>query len=182
MEKSETARSRRANHIEGNVLKGCVEQFGDRLVQLGYAARTVRVNLDSARHFAEWLRISGVAPSDIDERVIGQFAGHQCVWSYEQQHGDLSPRYIDRVRRFVRFVQQSEVTRAPARRPALIADARVAEFQDWLRVHRGLAERTVTGQGCIITRFLSELGHDPTAYNAAVIRELIVGEASTPRH
>ncbi len=147
-------------------------------MQLGYAARTVRVNLDSARHFAEWLRISGIAPSDIDEGVIGQFAGHHCVWSYEQRHGDLSPRYVDRVRRFVRFVQQSEVMRAPARRPALIADARVAEFQDWLRVHRGLAERTVTGQGSIVTRLLSELGYDPTAYNAAVIRELIVGEAS----
>jgi site-specific recombinase XerD len=177
MARSVMARSMRVNHLEGNILKSRVVEFGDHLIGLGYAAHTVRVNLDSARHFAEWLKMSDISATDIGKDVIEQFAAHHCMWTYNRSHGDLDSRYIDRVRRFVRFLEQSELSRKGTDLLALPVDRRVAEFQDWLQIHRGLADRTIIGHGEIASRLVSALGTAPARYNPADIRGLIVSEA-----
>ncbi len=51
-------------------------------------------------------------------------------------------------------------------------EARIAAYQDWLRHHRGISDRTVDRHGRMITRLLPELGNDPRLYDAALIRRV----------
>jgi site-specific recombinase XerD len=177
MTKSAAAQPARTNHLEGNALGGRVAEFRDHLLDLGYAAQTIRVNVEAARHFAHWLERSAIGPTVIDDAVIRQFSSHRCIWTYNRWHGVLAPRYIDRVRRFVRFIDQSRLTRKGAGQAAPAVDSRVGQFQDWLRVHRGLAERTIIGQGEIIARLVVALGPAPVDYDASSIRQLIIDES-----
>ncbi|MDG4601435.1 MAG: tyrosine-type recombinase/integrase [Defluviicoccus sp.] len=177
MERLVPTRSARANHLEGNILSGRVAEFQDHLLGLGYAARTIRVNVEAARHFAHWLERSAIELTGIDDEVIQQFSSHRCMWTYNRWHGALAPRYIDRVCRFVRFLGQSRLTRKGACQAALPVDGRVRQFQDWLRTHRGSAERTILGQGEIAARLVTALGPNPADYHASAIRQLITDES-----
>jgi hypothetical protein len=46
-------------------------------------------------------------------------------------------------------------------RSAIGISDRVVEFQDWLRHHRGISERTVDRHGRMVMRLLPRLGDDP---------------------
>jgi len=53
----------------------------------------------------------------------------------------------------------------------------VTAFQDFLRRHRGLAERTIDRHGRMVVRLLPALGGEPSAYNAGHVRRVILEEA-----
>jgi integrase/recombinase XerD len=55
-------------------------------------------------------------------------------------------------------------------------DPRVAAYQDWLRHHRGISERTVDRHGRMITRLLPGLGAEAKVYDAVLIRRVIIDE------
>jgi site-specific recombinase XerC len=57
--------------------------------------------------------------------------------------------------------------------PAPVAP-RVGLFQDWLRHHRGLSERTIDRYGRMVMRLLAALGADPAVYEAGSIRQVIL--------
>jgi integrase/recombinase XerD len=50
------------------------------------------------------------------------------------------------------------------------------EFQDWLRSHRGLSERTIEVNGHLLMRLLSALGTPPRRWDAQHIRAVIIAE------
>ena len=53
---------------------------------------------------------------------------------------------------------------------------RVGLFQDWLRRHRGISERTIDRYGRMVMRLLAALGADPAGYVASLIRQAILDE------
>ena len=53
----------------------------------------------------------------------------------------------------------------------------VAEFLNWLRNHRGLAETTIVQYRRRIMRLLPSLGFDPITYEATLVRRVILEEA-----
>ena len=55
-------------------------------------------------------------------------------------------------------------------------DRRVAEFQEWLRRHRGITERTIDRHGRMVMRLLPALGPRPQNRDAPLVREVIVAE------
>jgi hypothetical protein len=81
------------------------------------------------------------------------------------------------VRRFVRFLAQRGVVKMSIPSAAKVVNARVAEFQDFLRQHRGIAERTIDRHGRMVMRLLPDLGDDPGTYDAELIRRTIITEA-----
>jgi integrase/recombinase XerD len=153
-----------------------VEEFSGHLRSLGHTRLTVTGYEDGARHFAEWLHRSGIAVVDIDDGVMAQFARHRCKCGGNRQHRVLSAKYVRRARRFIRFLVERGVARAAAPSVAVV-NQRVAEFQGWLRHHRGISERTVDRHGRMVMRLLPGLGDDPGTYNAELVRRVILAEA-----
>lgn len=129
--------------MDAGPLAGPIAAYEAELSGLGYTSLTIRGCVDSARHLAAWLAISDVAVSALDERVLERFARHRCHCGGNRRLDWLSSKYVNRARRFARFL--STFGLAPAAAPELSAvDPFVARFGEWLRRHRGLSERTIT--------------------------------------
>jgi len=158
-------------------LRAFVVEFTDYLAALGHTDLTVRGYEDAARHFAEWLERSDIALVDVDDEVAARFAGHRCKCTGNRRHRHVSAKYVRRVRRFVCFLTRRGVVKMNIPSAAEVVNARVAEFQDFLRQHRGISERTIDRHGRMVMRLLPNLGDDPGTYDAELIRRAIVTEA-----
>ena len=92
--------------------------------------------------------------------------------------------YVRRVRRFIVFLSEGGLARLKAKRAAPVLDRRVAEFQEWLRRHRGITERTIDRHGRMVMRLLPALGPRPQSWDAHLVREVIVAETkqTSPGH
>jgi site-specific recombinase XerD len=159
------------------VLLPFVQSYIAYLTARGHASLTVTGYSDCARHFAAWLCQSDIALADVGDGVIEQFARHRCQCSGRRQPRYVSTDYVNRVRQFVRFLAETGVARPPAPRTAKVIDKRVTEFQDWMRLHRGLSERTIDRNSRVLMTLLPALGDDPAAYDASLVRSIVLEES-----
>ncbi len=167
--------------MDPGVLGPRISEFTRDLTALGYARLTVTGYEGAARHFAEWLHRSKISLADINEQTTKRFARHRCRCSGGRQHDRLSVKYVHRANRFVHFLAERGVVTLPAPIVASAVSDRVAEFQDWLRRHRGISERTIDRHGRMIMRLVPALGDDPATYDAALVRKVILDEAQQVR-
>jgi len=158
-------------------LRTFVDEFTNSLIALGHTRLTIENYEDTACHLAEWLRRSDLILAEVDEGVVARFARHQCKCTGIRRHRHVSAKYVRRVRRFVRFLAERGAVKAMAPKASKIMIPRVVEFQDFLRDHRGLSERTISRHGSMVMRLLPDLGNDPERYTAELIRRVIVAEA-----
>jgi integrase/recombinase XerD len=158
-------------------LQPLVDAFVAELQARRHTSLTVSDYERSARHFADWLSRSSIELGRVDENVVRRFARHRCRCPGRRRQDRVSAKYARRVRRFIRFLADRQVLAAVA--PPVLArvDARIAAYQDWLRHHRGISERTIDRHGRMIARFLPALGADPVLYDAALIRRAVIDEA-----
>jgi len=153
-----------------------VAQFTDHLTSLGHTALTVRNYGGTARHFTVWLQRSCIAVADVNADTCAGFANHQCRCPGIRRSDRVSAKYAGRASRFVRFLSECGVISRPAEPGPAPVEPRVALFLDWLREHRGIAERTISRHGCMIARLQIALGTDPACYTAASIHQAILTE------
>ena len=151
-------------------------EFTRHLSETGHTTLTVRSYERLARHLARWLGLAKIAVADIDEAVIGQFARHRCQCFGKRREARFSVRYVRRVRRVVAFLIERRIVRRKATSVVPVLDRRVAQFQDWLRQHRGITERTIDRHGRMIMRLLPALGNRPRGWDAHLIRKVIIAE------
>ena len=163
-------------YLDPGPLRPLVDQFTDYLVNLGHTPLTVCGYDDAARHFAMWLQRSGVAIAHVDCDTCAGFANHRCRCPGGRQGDRVSAKYARRAKRFVRFLSECGVVDRPVSPGPMPLEPRVEQFQDWLRRHRGIATRTISKHGRMVTRLLAALGTDPARYDAASIRQAILGE------
>ena len=162
--------------MDAGELAPWVAEFTRRLRQLGYTSLTVKSYDDAARHLAHWLLKAKVAVADIDEAVIDRFAQHRCQCPGFRSEKHVSGKYVRRVCRFIEFLSEGGLARLKAKSAAPVLDRRVAEFQEWLRRHRGITERTIDRHGRMVMRLLPALGPRPQNWDAHLVREVIVAE------
>jgi integrase/recombinase XerD len=153
-----------------------VAEFTRYLFERGHTALTVRSYERLARHLAHWLALTKVAVADIDETVIGRFARHRCHCFGWRRETHVSGRYVKRVRRVVEYLAERGIVRQEAESAAPVLDRRVVQFQDWLRHHRGITEKTIDRHGRMVMRLLPALGNRPRGWDAHLIREVIIAE------
>jgi site-specific recombinase XerD len=166
----------RSLYLDPGPLRALVEEFGRCLASQGHTVLTVRGYEDAARHFAAWFQQTRTAVADIGEDTCAAFAAHPCRCPGGRRVKGVSAKYARRARRFVQFLSTSGVvgpTTTPE--PAPVAP-RVGLFQDWLRRHRGISERTIDRYGRMVMRLLAALGADPAGYEAGLIRQAILDE------
>jgi integrase/recombinase XerD len=80
------------------------------------------------------------------------------------------------MRRFVEFLGKRGIVQQKATRAVRVLDRRVVQFQDWLRQHRGITERTIDRHGRMVMRLLPALGNKPRGWDAYLLREVIMTE------
>jgi len=164
---------RQCMHV--NDLAPWVAEFTSHLLETGHTALTVRGYDRVTRHLAYWLTLAKVAVAEIDEGVIARFARHRCRCFGRQTH--ISSYYVRRVRQVVEFLVERGIARQEATRAVPVLDRRVTQFQDWLRQHRGISERTIDRYGRMVMRLLPALGNRPRGWDAHLVREVIMAEA-----
>jgi integrase/recombinase XerD len=169
--------SAKLRRMDPGSLRAFVVEFTNHLAALSHTDLTMRGYEDAARHFAEWRERADIALVDVDDKAIARFAGHRCKCTGYRRHRHVSAKYVRRVRRFVRFLAQRGVVKMNIPSAAKVVNARVAEFQDFLRQHRGISERTIDRHGRMVMRLLPDLGDDPETYDAELIRRTIITEA-----
>jgi integrase/recombinase XerD len=162
--------------LDPGPLRPLVDQFASHLASLGYTALTGRGYCDAARHFAVWLQRSGVALAHVDDDACASFANRHCRCPGIRRSDRVSAKYARRASRFVRFLSECGVIGRLTLPGPTPLEPRVALFQDWLRQHRGIAVRTISKHGRMITRLSAALGTDPAHYTAASIRQAILDE------
>jgi site-specific recombinase XerD len=153
-----------------------VVAFVNHLSALAHTSLTVSGYEASSRHFAHWLTRSKIEVGDVDNDVIRRFAGHRCRCSGTRRQDRVSAKYMRRTRRFVEFLAERGIVRRKATSTTVAIDRRVAEFQDWLRRHRGICEKTIDRHGHMVMRLLPALGDRPRSWDAHLIRGVILAE------
>ena len=160
--------------LDPGALRPLIDSYIADLASRGYEAGTIHHLEHSARHFCYWLNHSGIAVSQADDSIIKRFAEHGCECPGYRGSQGLSAAFVGMVRKFVRFLEDSQVIQRAAR-PA--GDERVQAYLDWLRQHRGLSELTIEGRRKLMKQLLPLLGPDPGSYDAAGVRDVIVSES-----
>jgi len=148
-----------------------VHNYETELVRSGYNPHVARFHLHSVTHFGVWLELEGAAVGTIDEGTVAAFERHRsrCSCPVTSRHRDRS--VMSCVRVFLHHLrEQGQVPAAdsPAE-PSLL----VGEFLQWMRVHRGAAERTITAYRLYVTNLADFLGDDPHTYTARGVRDFI---------
>ena len=167
----------RRHFMEPSDLAPFIEAFATHLYGLGYADLTVDGYRASACHFAVWLDRSDIALDRVDAQVVTDFAVHRCRCRGNRRCNRLSRKYVNRVRRFLHFLAEAGSVFPKEAEEAVSANALVTEFLDWQRRHRGLRERTIMRHSQMIMRLLPALGEDPAAYDAGLIRQVVLAMA-----
>jgi site-specific recombinase XerD len=163
--------------MDAGSLRPFIDAFVGALRAHRHTPLTVSGYEDSARHFADWLCRCKIELSRISEDVVGRFARHRCRCPGARRQHRLSPKYVRRVRRFIRFLAERGIVTAIVPVAPKAIDPPVAAYQNWLRHHRGISERTIDRHGRMIMRLLPGLDVDPGSYDAALIRRVIIDEA-----
>jgi site-specific recombinase XerD len=161
-----------SNHwfLDPGPLSPWIDQFAADLAAQRYTPLTTGNYTDAARHFAAWLGSAGIPIDLIDDDVLRRFAEHRCRCPGGRRWLRVSPKYSRRAGRFVVFLQRAGVVRPPlkvAQHPLL------DNYQSWLRVHRGLSERTIARHLRHLHKLLPELGTATLDYDAARIRNVV---------
>jgi integrase/recombinase XerD len=161
--------------IHANNFAPWVAEFTHYLSETGHTALTVRSYKGLARHLAHSLELSKVTVADIDETVIRRFVRHRCRCFGKPRETPASD--VRRVRRVVAFLSERRgIVRQKATSVVPVLDRRVVQFQNWLRQHRGITERTIDRHARMVMQLLPALGNRPRGWDAQLVREVIIAE------
>ncbi|KQW65086.1 hypothetical protein ASC92_06050 [Variovorax sp. Root411] len=156
-----------------------VDAFVAHLAREGHMPSTVANYRRNGIHFITWLRQQHIPLASIDDGVVDRFARHDCICPGSFTiSGQRDGHCLKRVARFVRYLATTGVVA----RPAVLAGSEptlpLAEFQEWMRRHRGTGEQTMVKHLHLLRRVLPELGPDPGRYDASLVRSAILQQAT----
>jgi site-specific recombinase XerD len=150
-----------------------IDRFGAELADRRYSRLTISGYTDAARHFAAWVNSTSTPIQMVDADSLRRFADHRCECPGGRRWSRISTKYFRRAKRFYTFLQDIAVAPAPASPPSAPVDPLLDDYQRWLRIHRGLSERTIARHRRLLTKLLPTLGEATHDYNAALIRSVV---------
>src|SRR5665213_183603 len=176
MSNSITTPTSRSLFLDPGPLRPLVDQFICGLASQGHTVLTVRGYEDGARHFAAWLLQAGIAVANINNDTCAAFAAHHCRCPGGRRANRISTKYAHRVHRFVQFLSACGATGPTTPPEPTLVAPHVELFQNWLRRHRGISERTIDRYGRMVMRLVATLGAEPASYEASLIRRAVLDE------
>ena len=152
-----------------------LEDFIAQCATDGYARDTLTGYRSACRHVVMWLHRSRIPIAAVDTGVLNRFLEHDCVCPgpFERLRKRISgSRYVYPFEGFLRFLAERGVLPNPV--PPQAAQPGVEGFDEWLRRHRGIGEKSIHRHLRAARSFVEELGHDPERYDAARIRSVLL--------
>ena len=161
--------------LDPGPLSPWIDKFAADLSVQGHTPLTIYGYTSAARHFAMWLNGEAIPVSAIDDNVVRRFADHRCRCPGGRQWRIISPKYALRAKRFATFLQQEGVASAPVQSlvPSVSPFPLLDDYREWVRIHRGLSETTITRHLRDLRRLLPELGTATHDYDAALVRHVV---------
>lgn len=166
-------------HLKPGFLSSHLDVFLQTLRRSGYTALTAKGYADSVCHFAHWAQRQHLTIEDLGDEAITRFAQHRCRCPGGRRQHSVSPKYVRRVRRFVRDLRAAGVFPAVSQTPLTDTSVPlVEEFVRWLREHRGVGPATVRQYRDELTKLPVWLVHaEADLLTAARIRALVLKRA-----
>jgi integrase/recombinase XerD len=163
--------------MEARDLAPWIAELSAELGVLRHTGLTIRGYTDSARHFAAWLACNDIKLDNVDDRTLDRFVNHRCRCGGYRRVMRFSNKYMKRIRRFISFLVTRGLIAPSSCLVSKAVEPLVVDYQEWLKRHRGICERTTARHGRMVMRLLPALGREPRAYDAASIRKAILPEA-----
>jgi integrase/recombinase XerD len=167
-------------HPLGHFLDG----FVDERFALGYCSLTIERSLGPVLHLGVWLRRRGADIETIDGDVLERFRRHlrRCRCrrptesSSSRRCGTRPEVVMIEVRHFIEHLRRRGVVPPESPPPMLPL---VAEFDRWMRQHRGSAERTLADYRPLAARFVeSRRGRCWKHLDARAVRAHVIEECA----
>lgn len=157
-----------------------LDALTDHLSSLGYGWFTIKQYLGGAVHLGRWLDRSRTPLVDLDEAVISKFAQHlrrcRCRTEYRRVRCGRSGEVVAACRRLLEYLRHVGLAR-PRVEPVI--PGVVVAFEEWMRGHRGTADRTLADYRYYVTRLL-ETGVSIEHLDAKQLRDHVL-RGSQPR-
>jgi site-specific recombinase XerD len=164
----------RARFMQPEVFTEHLAGFTHELESVGYTELTVAGYSMSIAHFAEWARSRDQLKSDWSADGLDRFARHRCRCACGRRLHRVSSKYIRRVRRFIRYLEQQGVIKPCAQARPVVAV--LPEFSDWLAQHRGASPRTIERYTSEVSRLIPATSGPRTTFTALQIRQLVLSQ------
>jgi integrase/recombinase XerD len=130
--------------LKPGLLSSHLESFLEDLRRRGYTALTASGYAASVCHFAHWAQRRHLTLDDLSDEMLGRFAQHRCRCPGGRRQDAVSPKYVRRVRRFVRYLRAAGLIGSAMPTRSINPEMPlVEEFVQWLREHRGIGPRTL---------------------------------------
>jgi site-specific recombinase XerD len=156
-----------------------LESFLRDLERRGYTALTAKGYADSVCHFAHWAQRRHLGVEALSDQELTRFGRHRCRCPGGRRQDSVSPKYVRRVRRFVRYLRAEGLITTAAPRPSVDTPTPLAdEFVQWLLEHRGIGAITVRHYREELAKLPRWLTHAETdLLTASCIRALVLKRA-----
>jgi site-specific recombinase XerD len=153
-----------APHIDG---------FVRWLEGTGYQPHTIGCHRHYLRQFLEWAEAERLPVTEMVSVVVERFCDALQAQGRLRAAGGRRAPAVFAARRFVEYLVAVGVVaeRAPATapRPEILAD-----FERWMREHRGVRESTLDVYRRILTELVATLGDEPQKYRARELRDFVL--------
>ena len=154
-----------------------VEAFAESLRARGYARTTIRQQVRTAAHFAEWARERNVAVEGLGEAALQAFEGHlptcHCLRQDRRDMVRYSPVTMRAARSFLDHLRRTGIAPTP---PSAVPElpTTIASFERWMRHHRGVKDSTLCTYRVSLLELVAMLGDDPARYDVAGLRHAVL--------
>jgi len=157
--------------IRSTAIQSLVDEHEARLLETGYKENVVRFHLHAVVHFSVWVGLEDRDLKTTDEETLCSFERHRATCSCPGTSRSSARQVLSCVRRFLKHLRQCGVVRGLEARPQPVR--LVEEFLQWMRVHRGVVETTLTSYGRYVGDLVCVLGDDPQTYTARGLRDFV---------
>ncbi len=140
-------------------------------MQTGYNDQVVRFHLHAVVHFGVWIELEDRDLKTIDEETLRLFERHRSSCTCPGTSRNRARQVLSCLRRFLQHLRQRGVVLSVEARPRPVR--LVEEFLQWMRVHRGVVETTLSSYGGYVRDLVRVLGGDPQAYTARGLRDFV---------
>ena len=159
-----------------------LDTFLERLRRNGYARKTIRSYRSGCTNLVVWLHLSRIRLRDLNRDVLARFHNRPLACSIPdlfrgeapRSHGDTQA-YGAQVGRFLAHLVSTghiePLRPVPLREPTL--PDHLEKFRTWLECHRGITARSIHRYIRLIAAMLPDLGDEPRAYDAALVRRTL---------
>ncbi len=162
-----------ADDIEPHHEAQHTEGFVRWLEGKGYKPHTIRCHEHYLRQFLEWAKGEHVPLTGMGPAAVEQFCFTLKAQRKLRATGDRLAPSVFAARRFIEYLSAvgvvAEVAPAAAPPPELLAD-----FDRWMREHRGVRESTLVVYRRVLLELLDAVGEEPEQYRARKLRDFVL--------